>query len=419
MVFFEVPFFWVFLGFYLLHHLVVFFLDRLNIKHVTKQKEVPKPFVDFISESVFEKSKAYTIEKLEFGILSRVLMIPFFWFLIVLGFFNTFDAYAAHFGGIGTLSQSVLFCVFVSAYFLFIGLPFRYYNTFVIEEKYGFNKTTIPLFVIDLVKTIVIGALLGIPLLYVVFWFMKNAGGSWWFLVWLTIMGFQFFVAAVYPMVFAPIFNKFIPMKDEALKEKIEALAKKINFKMSGVFTIDGSRRSGHSNAYFAGLGKFRRIVLFDTITKQMEEQELLAVLAHEMGHNVKKHILKSVILSSAMTLIALYVISFLINWQPFYQSFNIANQSPHTALVIFAIASEMFTFLLTPLLNLWSRKNEFEADRFSVETTKEKSAMKSALIKLSKENLSNLDPHPIYSFYHYSHPTVSERIRAIDDIPT
>lgn len=419
MVFFEIPFFWVFLSFYLVHHFVVFLLDRLNIKHVARQKKVPGPFANDISESIFEKSRAYTIEKLEFGILSRVLTIPFFWFLIVLGLFNTFDAYATHFGGVNTLSQSVLFCVFVSSYFLFIGLPFRYYNTFVIEEKYGFNKTTIALFVIDLAKTIVIGALFGIPLLYAVFWFMKNAGGSWWFLVWLTVMGFQFFVAAVYPTVFAPIFNKFIPMKDENLKEKIEALAKKINFKMSGVFTIDGSRRSGHSNAYFAGLGKFRRIVLFDTITKQMEEQELLAVLAHEMGHNVKKHILKSMILSSAMTLIALYIMSLFLNWQPFYRSFNIAAPSPHTALVIFAIASETFTFFLTPFLNLWSRKNEFEADRFSVETTKEKFAMKTALIKLSKENLSNLDPHPLYSFYHYSHPTILERIRAIDDIPT
>jgi STE24 endopeptidase len=244
---------------------------------------------------------------------------------------------------------------------------------------------------------------------------MHTAGNAWWFYAWAALTSFQILIAAVFPTFLAPIFNKFTPLADQELNDRIVELARRIRFKMTGVFTVDGSRRSGHSNAYFAGMGRFRRIVLFDTLMKQLTSDELIAVLAHEMGHNVKKHIVKSMLLSAALSLVGFYVLSLLITWSDFYTAFNVAKASPHAALVIFSITSETFTFFLTPIMNLWSRKNEFEADQFSIETTNNKAAMKNALIKLTEENLSNLAPHPAYSFYHYSHPTTPERALAID----
>jgi STE24 endopeptidase len=332
-----------------------------------------------------------------------------------LGGFNALDFYAASFTEAGTLTHSVLFTVFVGLYFGVVGLPFRIYSVFVIEERHGFNKTTLTTFIVDLIKGLLLSFILGLPILYLLYWFMHTAGNTWWFYAWAALTSFQILIAAVFPTFLAPIFNKFTPLADQELNDRIVELARRIRFKMTGVFTVDGSRRSGHSNAYFAGMGRFRRIVLFDTLMKQLTSDELIAVLAHEMGHNVKKHIVKSMLLSAALSLVGFYVLSLLITWSDFYTAFNVAKASPHTALVIFSITSETFTFFLTPIMNLWSRKNEFEADRFSIETTGSKAAMKNALVKLTEENLSNLAPHPAYSFYHYSHPTTPERARAID----
>lgn len=415
---FQSSFFWIFLTFYAAHEILMTILDLLNYQHTKKQKSPAEFYRNKIDQQTFEKAKAYTLDRLRFGIISRFVQIPFFWFLIFLNGFNTFDAYALDIAGQNPLTHSVLFCIFVGLYFSVIGLPFKIYSTFVIEERHGFNKTTFGTFVSDLIKGLFLSALLGIPLLYVVFWFMNMSGQAWWIYVFLIVTGFQVLIAAVFPTFIAPLFNKFEPLQDESLKNRIENLARKIKFKMSGVFTIDGSRRSSHSNAYFAGMGRFRRIVLFDTLLKQLNEDEIISVLAHEMGHNVKKHIVKSMIFSTLFAFLGFYILSLLMKWPAFYQAFHIANPSHHTAFIIFTIASEVFTFLLIPIFNLWSRKNEFEADAFSVEVTGNKIPMKEALLKLTKENLSNLDPHPLYSFFHYSHPTTPERAKAIDEIP-
>lgn len=413
----QIPFFWIFLGFYLAHETLHFVLEWLNFSHVKKQAECPEFYKASISDSVFAKSKAYTLEKIRFGMTEHLAMLPFFWLLILRNGFNTFDYYAATHAGYGTLGHSVLFCIYLALYFGVVGMPFKIYSIFVIEEKFGFNKMTFGLFIKDLLKSLVLSALLGIPLLYLVFWFMRATGSYWWLWVWAAMIGFQLILVMVYPTFLAPLFNKFVPLPNGELKEKIDALAKKINFKMSGIFTIDGSRRSGHSNAYFAGIGKFRRIVLFDTLIKQLTTDELVAVLAHEMGHNVKRHITKFMILSSVMSLVGFYVLSLLIHWPPFYAAFNISEPSSHAALALFAIVSETFTFMLHPLMNALSRKNEYEADRFSVETSRDAEAMKGALTKLTRDNLSNLTPHKAYSFYHYSHPTTVERVEAIDKL--
>lgn len=411
----NITFFWIFTAVYFLHELLVLGLDTLNYTHTKNQSAPPDFFKDRISAETFQKSKLYTLDKLRFGIFSRIMHIPFFWFLILLGGFNALDFYAANFAEAGTLTHSVLFTIFIGLYFGVVGLPFRIYSIFVVEERHGFNKTTLATFVIDLIKGLLLSFALGVPILYLLYWFMHAAASAWWLYAWAVLTSFQLLIAAVFPTFLAPIFNKFTPLADKELSDRIVELARRIRFKMTGVFTVDGSRRSGHSNAYFAGMGRFRRIVLFDTLIKQLSSDELIAVLAHEMGHNVKKHIVKSMLLSAGLSLIGFYALSLLITWSDFYAAFNIAKTSPHAALVIFSITSETFTFFLTPIMNLWSRKNEFEADRFSVETTGNKAAMKNALIKLTEENLSNLSPHPAYSFYHYSHPTTPERARAID----
>lgn len=413
----QTDFFWYFLGFYLAHELIHFGLNVLNTRFTKNQNHIPDFFSEHVDQNTFTKTKSYTIDKLRFDNFSRLMQIPFFWFLIFLGGFNAFDLYAANFAGAGSLGHSVLFCLFIAAYFMIISLPFKYHAIFAIETRYGFNKMGAGLFFTDLLKSILIGLVISTPLLYLIFWFMKGAGPLWWLWVWGTITVFQFFIVALFPTFIAPLFNKFTLLEDGELKEKIQALAQKIGFKLSGIYTMDGSKRSGKSNAYFTGFGKFRRIVLFDTLIKQLSQDELIAVLAHEMGHNIKKHITKSMVLSSCFMLVGFYIMSLLLEWHPFYAAFNIAAPSDHAAFVIFAIASGTFTFMLTPVMNLWSRKNEFEADRFSVETTGNKTAMKSSLLKLTKENLGNLNPHPLFSFYHHSHPTTLERAQAIDQI--
>lgn len=416
--FLEIPFFWFFLGSYALYQIITLGLEWLNYWHTSRHAELPLPLRQRFDDTHVSKSRAYALDKICFGVFSQLVQMPFFWLLIVLGGFNSFDYYAIEMAGWDSLWRSVLFCLMIGAYFLITSLPLRYYSIFVVEDRHGFNKMTTDVFVADLVKSILLSAAIGTPLLYVVFWFMQNAGASWWLWVWGLITIAQFFFTAVYPTLLAPLFNQFKPLEDGSLKTKIENLAQKSGFAMSGVYTMDGSKRSAHSNAYFAGIGRFRRIVLFDTLIQQMSEDELLSILAHEMGHNIKNHIAKSIVLSIVITGLSLFIMSRLIDWPDFYLAFNILYPSHHTALVIFAICSEIFTVIFTPLINLWSRKNEYEADRFSVQITGNPDAMKQALIKLTRENLSNLNPHPLYSFFHYSHPTPDERLRAIDSSP-
>ncbi|MFH1356012.1 MAG: M48 family metallopeptidase, partial [bacterium] len=390
---FQSQFFWIFLTFYIVHEVVQFTLDLLNYYHVKKQQHVPPSFKDHILQDQFLKSQQYTLAKLDLSILGRLIMIPFFWVLVFLNGFNLIDSFTAQIAGWHSLSHSVLFVFVVAFYFFIVSLPLKLYSVFVLEEKYGFNKMTAKLFVIDLLKTTGLSLVLGMPLLYLVFWFMRTAGTYWWLWVWCAIMSFQLVLIAVYPTLLAPLFNKFEPLEEGTLKDKIFSLAKSIRFKLSGVFIVDGSKRSSHSNAYFAGLGKYRRIVLFDTIMKQLTTDELLSVLAHEMGHNVKKHIPKMIVLSASTMLIGFYVMSLLIGWDGFYQAFNINVSSHHAALMIFAIAFEVFTFMFAPIINSISRAHEFQADAFAVKMMHNKAAMSQALLKISKENLSNLTP--------------------------
>lgn len=365
----------------------------------------------------YQRSIAYTRSKLKFAWVKGAADVLVLWTLILSGGFYRLDQWLAGWIPVDSLWQQVAYPFLLGGIIYLINLPFSVYFQFVLEERFGFNRTKAKTFVADQIKTLFLALLLGVPLLALLFWLVERIGPHWWLAGWGVMMGFQFLTAALLPVVFAPLFYKFTPLPEGDLKERIRQLAEKIRFKMSGIFTIDGSRRSAHSNAFFAGIGKTRRIVLFDTLEKNLSTSEIVSVLAHEMGHNKLHHILKGLILSALGSLLGLYVLAYCLNWEGFFTAFGVPGPSLAIGFVLFGLVSGVFTFPFNPLFKWISRKNEYEADRFSVTVTGDKPDMTQALLKLSKDNLSNLTPHPWYSFYHYSHPTTGERAAAIESI--
>jgi STE24 endopeptidase len=410
------PFLILFAIFYFAQHLIDSWLTWLNISHVRKhQNEVPLYFQDKITLDEYQKGIAYTREKARFGMIASWVQVPIFWGLLLSGFYGKLDTTLRALG-LGTVDTGLLYLASVSVVFFLISLPFSLYSTFVIEQKYGFNRMTIKLWIVDLIKGILLSIVIGGPILAAVLWFMdRHLQGLWWLYVWILLSLVQIFIAAIFPVFLLPLFNKLTPLEDGALRQQILALAQKINFRLCGIYTMDGSKRSSHSNAFFAGLGKLRRIVLFDTLVKSLTESELLAVLAHEMGHNVKKHVRTGLVISSVVSLAGLYVLSLLVNRSWFYEAFQFAQPSAYAALLVFMKTSGAFTFFLSPLSSILSRKHEYEADRFAAEVMEKCEPMIQGLVKLTRDNLSNLTPHPWYSFVYYSHPTVMERIGALE----
>ena len=311
--------------------------------------------------------------------------------------------------------MGVFFCFSISIGKEIIDLPFSLYQTFILEQRYGFNNMTYGLFFKDMAKKFVLSLLIGGPLIYFLLWIIKSTGNNWWIYGFLALTGFQILIIWIYPTWIAPLFNKFAPLEKGELREKIFKIAADVQFTLSEIFVMDGSKRSSHSNAYFTGLGKNRRIVLFDTLIQLLTQGELLGVLAHEMGHNKLKHIQKMLILSFSLTFAGFYIWSLLLNYAPLYQAFGLSGNTLFPALLIFPLIMGPVTFFMHPLMNLFSRRHEFEADAFSAKVTLSASDLQNALLKLNEKNLSNLTPHPIYSFFYYSHPTLAERLKALD----
>lgn len=409
-------FFWLFAFFYLLHHAIEFGLDLLNLGELKRHEDqIPPLFRSSFSDEDYRKSIAYTRAKTRYGWAETAFDIVILAAFVFTGAFDRLYLLLGEVFPRNSLLHLVSYPLALGGVFYLLKLPFSVYFQFVLEERFGFNKTKPATFVVDQLKTLLLSLVIGAPLLALIFWLVGRLGESWWLAAFGVVMVFQFLTAALFPVLLAPLFYKFTPLEAGELKNRLETLAREIQFKMSGVFTIDGSRRSSHSNAFFAGMGKARRIVLFDTLVENLSTDEIVAVIAHEMGHNKKKHIGKGLILSSLMTLLAFFVLARLLEWPPFFQAFGVPAPNLAIGFVLFSLVSGVFTFPAQPLLQWISRRNEYEADRFSVMIVKDKGAMASSLIKLSKDNLSNLTPHPWYSFYHYSHPTTSERVRAIE----
>lgn len=406
-----------FAAFHFAEHVLDFWLTRLNLQHIGKHEhEVPVYFRESISLADYRKSISYTREKTRLMILADWVEVAIFWGLLLSGFYRQLDHFVRSLG-IGSVGAGVAYFALTTALFYLVSLPFNLYSTFVIEQKYGFNKMTWKLWLQDLVKTVLLSVVIGAPVLAGILWFMdRYLAGLWWVYVWILLAIVRLFITSVFPVFIVPLFNKLTPLAEGDLKQRILALSKKVQFSVSGIYTMDGSKRSAHSNAFFAGLGKFRRIVLFDTLVQSLKESELLAVVAHEMGHNVRKHLRTGLLVGLGSSLAGLYVLSLLVHHEWFYAAFGFDQPSSYAALFIFLKTVGSFTFFVTPLTSMLSRKHEYEADRFAAEALGTSEPMVGGLVKLSKDNLSNLTPHPLYSFFYYSHPTVMERIETLEN---
>jgi STE24 endopeptidase len=410
----------LFLSLFALEFLVEFGLNELNLRYV-RQRWRDKRIPDFVrgrmTPEEYDKSFRYTLAKGRFQRWSEIygrlvtLIVLFSGFLPLLD--RVARALADRFLPF-PYAQGIFFCFAVGLIFSIATLPIDLYSTFGLESRFGFNKTTFRLYVNDKLKGFLLGIVIGVPFLFVVLWLMDASGPYWWVWAFIFISAFELLMIIIYPTLIAPLFNKFEPLKEGELRERILALADRVGFETSGIFLMDGSRRSAHSNAYFTGLGKVKRIVLFDTLIEQMNVDQAVAVLAHEMGHYKMKHIRRMLVVQGVFLFLSLYILSLLLQYEPLFSAFGFERPSNHVALVLFSILAGPATFYIGPLINLLSRKHEYEADRFAVQTLRDGKPMEEALVNLTVKNLSNLAPHPWYSAYHYSHPSPAERISAI-----
>ncbi len=409
----------LFLAFFALEFLVEFALNEINLRYVSESRargSLPAVFQGRVGRQEYDKSVDYTLAKGRFERWAQLYGSLVALFILFGGALPYFDRLTHDLAGLSPAvfrAQGILFCFSVALSFSLLSLPTGLYSTFVIEERFGFNRTTLKLYLLDKLKGLLVSLVIGAPFLFGVFYLMEETGPYWWLWAFLFILAFEILMVILYPTLIAPLFNKFEPLKEGELRERILALAGKAGFKTSGIYTMDGSKRSTHSNAYFTGLGRAKRIVLFDTLVEQMTAGEGLAVLAHEIGHYKMKHIRKMLVIQGLVLFAGLYVLSFLVGYEPLFRAFGLGPSS-HSALVLFSLLSGPFTFYLAPVMNLLSRRHEYEADRFAVRTLEGGKAMEEALFNLTVKNLSNLTPHPWYSAYHYSHPSPAERIRAI-----
>lgn len=390
------------------------YLAIQNMRYTSARAgQVPEFFKASIDKETYHKSVEYTLAKARFGVFQTICGALFLTALICSGAFGTLDQFTSTWTS-GPYAHGIAFVILLSLIFSLFSAPFGAYSTFVIEERFGFNQQTLTLWLKDLIKSLLLSMFILIPLLAGLFWFMDRAGSYWWIYAFVFVAGFQILLTIVYPIWIAPLFNKFKPIDEGTLKAKLLDLAESAGFCVKGIYVMDGSRRSSHANAYFTGLAGSKRIVLFDTLISALSEAETAAVLAHEIGHEKRGHIVKGLLLSLVFLLAGLWLISLLLNFAPLFSAFGFQSASLHAAVVIFAFASEPVAFFLGPFASSIQRAFEYEADRFAVDLTGSWSDLSTALLTLSKRSLSNLTPHPLYSFFYYSHPTLFERCEAM-----
>jgi len=390
------------------------YLNYRQINCIKKNMgQVPEKFNSSITLNDHQKAANYNIEKLRHGqleqILSTIMIIAF-----TLGggiqFINDrLINFADH-----PLTMGVLVIGVYTLINAIIGLPFSIYSTFKIEQKYGFNNTTVKLFITDIIKGLILSLIIGVPFLYLVLFLMNIMGNSWWIWVWAVFVGFNLLMLLIYTTFIAPLFNKFTPLDDEVLKEKITNLLNKCGFQSKGVFIMDGSKRSSHGNAYFTGIGKAKRIVFFDTLIKQLTHNEIEAVLAHELGHFKHKHVVKQMLISFFFSLVVLFILSLLINMPEFYNALGVSSITNYNGLLLFMILLSIISVPFAPIMSYFSRKNEFEADDFAKEYTNKEDLI-NGLVKLYRDNASTLTPDELFVKFYYSHPPATLRITNLE----
>jgi STE24 endopeptidase len=385
-------------------------LDLRHLRHVTAHRDVvPADFFGRIELADHRKAADYTAAKVRLGffeILVDTLMLLLF---TLGGVLALIDGGLRGWLGTGHLQGLALFGVVAVLGFI-VGLPTSLYRSFVIEERFGFNKLTWPLWLADLAKGALLTIAIGGPLLYAVLWLMDAMGRQWWLYVWLLWLATNLLILFLYPTVIAPLFNKFTPLEDASLKQRIEALLTRCGFASSGLFVMDGSKRSAHGNAYFTGFGRAKRIVFFDTLLEKLAPQEIEAVLAHELGHFRHKHVVKRIALMGVMSLAFLWLLGQLIDQPWFYQGLGVGAGSTAMGLMLFTMVLPVFLFPLAPLTSALSRQHEYEADAYAAKQTAAADLI-AALVKLYRDNAATLTPDPLHSLFHDSHPPASQRI--------
>ncbi|CAB3804077.1 Protease HtpX [Paraburkholderia ultramafica] len=389
-------------------------LASRQIRFVTGHREqVPSQFAGTIALTAHQRAADYTVERTRLAMFEIVVSAAVLIGLTLLGGVQALDLAISDWLGRGYAGQIALVAAVIAITSAF-DLPFDYYRQFVIEQRFGFNRMSKRIFFMDRIKGVLLGAAFGLPLLFVVLWLMNQAGGLWWLWTWIVWVVFQMLVLVLYPSLIAPLFNKFEPLKDEALKSRIEALMQRCGFAAKGLFVMDGSRRSAHGNAYFTGFGAAKRIVFFDTLLARLSGREIEAVLAHELGHFKRRHVIKRMLVTFAISLALLALLGWLSQCVWFYEGLGVRPSliggNSGLALVLFFLALPVFMFFVTPLGSLSSRKHEFEADAFAATQTDAQDLV-NALVKLYEDNASTLTPDPLYTAFYYSHPPASQRI--------
>lgn len=380
------------------------------------QPILPEEFSGIYDADKYERSQEYTRVNLRFSLLQDTLMLPLTIAFIMLGGFNLLDQWARSFG-FSTIPTGLIFTGLLLLLSGLVHLPFSVYSTFVIENRFGLNRTTVKTFIFDILKTIVLVVLLGGPILALILWFFEQGGDLAWLYCWLLVVGFTIIMQFLAPVVIMPLFNRFTPLADGELKEAITEYAREQDFALQGIYTMDGSKRSNRLNAFFTGFGRFRRIVFFDTLVEKLSVDELVVILAHEMGHFKKKHILKMMASSILQTGLMFFILSLFIQNPGLFEAFGMEHLSMYAGLVFFGFLYSPISTLLSVVGNVFSRKYEYQADGYAVSTTGKGRDLIAALKKLCLANLSNLTPHPLQVFLQYSHPPVLRRIEAIKAI--
>jgi STE24 endopeptidase len=382
-----------------------------HIRHVAAHRErVPAEFAESVPLAAHQKAADYTRARTRLGILDALVSAGVLLaFTLGGGLEWLYDAWARLFEAAG-YAHGIALVLSVAAITSLVDLPFSVYRTFVIEARFGFNRMTPALFVADLAKSTALGLAIGVPLLFAVLWLMAKMGSLWWLYVWLTWVGFNLVMLVAYPTLIAPLFNKFTPLADETLKERIERLLAKCGFRSKGLFVMDGSKRSSHGNAYFTGFGAAKRIVFFDTLLARLAPAEVEAVLAHELGHFKRHHVWKRVAWLFLASLAFLAALGYLIGEPWFYAGLGVDRQSTAVALVLFFMVVPVFTFLLAPIGSVYSRKHEYEADAYAARQANGADLVR-ALVKLYQDNAATLTPDPVHSAFYDSHPPAALRI--------
>lgn len=389
-------------------------LSRRHVRHIMQHRQsVPREFADEISLAAHQKAADYSSTRTRFGVLHSMVDWAMLLVLTFGGLLQWLDSVARGWFDSPLLQGTALIALFTLATSA-VDLPLSYYRTFSIESRFGFNKMTRAMWAGDLLKQSVLAAALGLPLILVVLWLMQAMGALWWLYVWLVWIAFSVFVLAVYPAFIAPLFNKFSPMQEGSLKSRIEQLLAKCGFRSSGLFVMDGSKRSSHGNAYFTGFGKTKRIVFFDTLIARLNESEIEAVLAHELGHFKLNHVIRRMAWTFVVSLVFLALLGWVKDEAWFYQGLGVNYPaSDAMALILFMLVVPVFTFLLNPLAASYSRKHEFEADAYAARYSSARELV-SALVKLYKDNASTLTPDPVHSAFYDSHPPARIRIERL-----